>query len=659
LAIKEFGGISMDRMYKIAMVLLENNEPITTSKIALQLGVSSKTVRNDLKKLEEFVEEEGLKLTKKTGVGIVIEGSDKNKEILLSSIKEETNYIEPFSPLGRQKHILRSLFLQHEKVTAAKLADELYVCTATVNNDLKKAEELISSYNLSISKKDNHILELVGEEKDFRQAISNLIFQSADESDNRLVDLYRTTRLDSATINQLNNLVKIDYSKLESYINSLENNLSFKFTQEAFISLIIHIAIAIKRIKSGKDVLLSDDVLDNLKETKEFESAQTLSLELETSFGVKIPEQEIGYITLHVLGSKIGGKDVEFTGVFKKVEEMELVVEIANKIIATASDALQINLRNDHILLNGLILHLRPTINRLKYDLSLRNPILEEIKNNYPDIFGVAWMASSVFKKYLDKPVPESEVGYIALHLSAALERNRVKTKTLVVCHSGIGTSQLLSARLERCFREIDIVGVVSSTNMTSNTINEVDIIISTVPLKVDKPVLVISPLFTSEDIKKVENYLDGYQNKYIGKGFDISKEYLVKNERYANKNEAIIDICKSLETRGYVNDEFKFSAIKREEIYPTEVGYGVAIPHGNPHEILKPCIAAVHLKHPVQWGTEKVEFVFVICLTENQSKHTFSIFKKFNYEMEQDDFAFNMRNSPETAQIILDKIIG
>ncbi len=35
----------------------------------------------------------------------------------------------------------------------------------------------------------------------------------------------------------------------------------------------------------------------------------------------------------------------------------------------------------------GLILHFRAVLNRLEYGLSLRNPILEEIKDNYPDVF--------------------------------------------------------------------------------------------------------------------------------------------------------------------------------------------------------------------------------------------------------------------------------
>jgi transcriptional antiterminator len=657
------GSILMDRLMKIAVVLLENKTPITTDKIASELNVSNKTIRNDLKKLEDMIEREGLKLSKKTGVGNYIEGSAKNKNQLLQNIKKEVNCIEPFSPEGRQNHIIKRLLMENQNITVNKLADELFVCAATINKDLKQVKEKIEVFELKLVKKNNHLLEVVGKEGNYRNAIASLIFQASEESEQLSIRKYEySSRIDSSTMDQLRALMDLDYSKLEEYLNKLEKKLVFKFSQEAYICLIIHIAIAIKRIKSGKDVILSSEILNSLKETKEFKCADEMSKEIEEHFQIIIPQQEIGYITLHIIGSKIGEKDLaDFTFPLEKVKEMDLALEIANNIIQVASDALHTDLKHDKILLNGLILHLRPTINRLKYGLTLRNPILEEIKINYPDIFGVAWITSRVFEKYLDVKIPESEIGYIAMHIGASLERNRKRIKILVVCHSGIGTSQLLSARLERCFKELEIIGITSSTNLYEERFEKAEIIISTIPLKTNKPVLMISPLFTKVDIDKVQTIIDEFETKGKAKNTEeiISKEVFIRSKNFINRNELIDDICKSLEKRQYINKSFKEDVIERENIMATEVGQGIAIPHGKPSQVEKSCIALTILKKPILWHKEKIEFVFMICLMEKDLKYARKFFKNLSNSMDEPEFTNNLRKNSNEANKILGSMLS
>ncbi|WP_461205632.1 BglG family transcription antiterminator [Clostridium sp. DL1XJH146] len=653
----------MDRLMKITMLILKSKAPITTAKIASELNVSNKTIRNDLNKLQDIIEREGLKLNKKTGVGNSIEGPDKNKNQLLQSLNKEVDGVEPFSKEGRQNYILKRLFMGNQNITASKLADELFVCVATINKDLKYVKEKITDFDLELVKKSNHSLDIVGTEKNYRNAIASLIFQSSEEIQHVPITKYEyTSRIDQSTMNQLRTLMNLDYLKLEECLNNLERKLSFKFSQEAYICLIIHIAIAIKRIKSGKDVLLSSEILDKLKRTKEFKGANEISEEIERNFNIKIPEQEIGYITLHIIGTKIGEKDLaELTFSMGNQDEVDLEVEIANNIIQVASDALHMNLKEDKILLNGLILHLRPTINRLKYGLTLRNPILEEIKINYPDIFGIAWITSRVFEKYLDVKVPEAEIGYIAMHLGASIERNRKRIKILVVCHSGIGTSQLLSARLERSFKELEIIGITSSVNLFDEKYQKAEIIISTIPLKTNKPVLIISPLFTKVDINKVQRMIDIFEAKKNTKNPKeiIAKEVFSRSKKFSNRNELINDICKSLEKRQYIYKGFKDDVIERENIMATEVGQGIVIPHGKPSEVEKSCVSLTILKKPILWDKEKVEFIFMICLTEKDLKYARKFFKNLSDNMDDTEFIHNLRKGTDKAHTILEGMLN
>ena len=652
----------MDRVMKIAKILLENKKPITTNQIASELQVSNKTVRNDLKKLQDFVEREGLRLNKKTGVGTSIEGPEENRAQLLQSINKDLHYIEPYSREGRQNYILKRLFMHSGSLTSQELADELYVCSATIHKDLKLIEEWIEPFNLKLVKKRNSGIEIVGGEEDYRKAISYLISEvkEVEELQELLYPEYKG-RIDYQSLSQLKALYNIDYKKLEEILNQVESKLKFRFSQEAYISLIIHIAIAMKRIRDNKDIILSEEILENVRDTEEFTCAKEMGLQMQKDFGILIPESEIGYITLHILGSKIHQKDLGSLKLsFESVDELEVAVEIARKIAEIASDALNMDLTNDLALENGLVLHLRPTINRLKYGMTLRNPILDEIKTNYPDIFGVAWMCSRVFEKYLDVKIPESEIGYIAIHLGAAVERNRKQIKTLVVCHSGIGTSQLLSVRLERSFKEIEIIGIVSSTAITLDLLEKAELVVSTIPLQIDKPVLVICPLFRKKDIRKVDEYIHGINRRHVTRTLkhkSVKKEVFYRSKKFINNSQVIDEMCRALEKKGYIKKSFKDSVLQREKIMSTEVGNGIAIPHGDPKEVKESCIAITVLKNPLKWENEAVEFVFLICIAKDDIDKTKTIFRNLYRNMDKPEFLNGLRKNTKAVKKMLEKL--
>src|SRR5699024_5351385 len=80
--------------------------------------------------------------------------------------------------------------------------------------------------------------------------------------------------------------------------------------------------------------------------------------------------------------------------------DLEILTE---QLIERMSGDLGIDLINDTKLLNGLIVHLRPAIHRLKFDMTHNNPLTDEIFQQYHHIverlriiFG-AWKRIIVF----------------------------------------------------------------------------------------------------------------------------------------------------------------------------------------------------------------------------------------------------------------------
>lgn len=647
----------MDRAERILELIIKNHTPVSVDYIADQLKVSNKTIRNDFARLESLVSETDLKLSKKPGVGITIEGPEEKKLELINKIKDSANYVEPYSPEDRLNHILKVLFISKASTTAKELSESLYVSRVTLQKDLERVEEWLSKFNLTLMKKQNHGIEVVGSEEAWRKAVASLLVSNKGyiELKELLYEDY-DGKIDHKSISKLKELVNLDYRLLEKIVNKAEDKLQFKFSDEAFISLIMHIAIAIKRLEEKKDIKLSEETLNSLRENEEYEVAKQIAADIESSFKVKLPEAEIGYILLHILGTKIlEGKSCDLKVSFEEQSENELAVIMAKEIISVTQRVLNINLSNDKQLLNGLILHLRPTINRLKYGLTLRNTILKEIKENYMEIFGAACMTNTIFERYIGVTMPEEEIGYICLHLAAAVERNKNPLKALVVCASGIGTSQIISAKIERSFREIEIVDVISAIELKHRKLEDVDIIISTVPVEAVKPVLMISPLLSQNDIRRLDLYIEHLTSRSANKNTMnefIDKNLIVIKKEQGSKEDLLREMCEGLVEKGYVEKGFLDSVLEREKVYSTALGWGISLPHGEPRFVKNSCLAISILKKPIAWGSEKTDIVFLLCISpDNIKKSTKWVRGLYNF-IESNENRTLLKNSKDSEEV-------
>ena len=80
-------------------------------------------------------------------------------------------------------------------------------------------------------------------------------------------------------------------------------------------------------------------------------------------------------------------------------------------------------LAGDSSLYTGLLAHLDRAIQRLRENLNIYNPLLPEIKEDYPALFDL--VNRGMEKVFVDEEIPEEEVGFVAMHFGAALDRGQ------------------------------------------------------------------------------------------------------------------------------------------------------------------------------------------------------------------------------------------
>ncbi|RKD34209.1 BglG family transcription antiterminator [Thermohalobacter berrensis] len=660
-------GFPNERCVEIIDILLNSKKPVTVSKIANKLNVSNRTIRNDLGKLEDYFEDdENIKLQKKPRVGVWLEVNKEGERRLKARAIKEKNYVKPFSSEKRKIYIIKRLLKTYNSITMKDLANELYVSRITIYKDLENVEKWLNKFNLGLKRKQNYGIEIIGKEKDWRRAAVELLayLKNDEELKNMLTNTEEVleTRLGYENFIQLKELFpNIKLKKIEKILEEAETKMEFLLADEGFINLLVHISISVERLKQNKDIQMSKQQLESIKSQREFEIAKEISQKLEKEFNIQIPESEIGYIALHILGSKVQKniKPDEAQDILKNADKK--LIELGREIISLIENILSVDFSKDKKLLTGLVLHLRPAINRLKYGLSLKNNLLEDIKTNYPSVFGAAWATSALIEKYYGVKVTEEEIGYIAIHVGAALERLNNNTRAVIVCGSGIGTAQLVAIRLEKEIKDLEIIDVVSAHDLEKINPTDFDIIVSTIPIKYkSKPTIQINPLVNESDIEKIKKYIRNVQNtKRFSKDVIenktselFSEDLILQGIEVKNKEEVIEKLGNILLNKGYVNKDFIKNVLEREKVTSTAVGKGVAIPHGNPETIKRPSIAIATLKEPIDWSGNRVDIVFLLALKSEKDDILKKFFRRFYNMLDNEKVLEKIKNSIATKQI-------
>ncbi len=546
------------RTFLIAKILLESEEIKTISEIAENLNVSTKTISRQLPKVEELFNRYSLHLEKKTGAGLIVRGSAVKKFALLEiggkTLKKE------YTPKERQSIIISTLLSSMEPIKLFVLSSLLNVTDSTISNDLDKLETWFRDQGLKLLRKPGLGVSLLGDERDFRRAIVKYIHKHIDE--NELLELLQNN-LNEKTDERLKQVSKFwlklsgenIWRKLDKIVHELEIELGYKFSDSAFIGLIVHISLTVQRIKNNETISIDESTLTALKGKREFEFTKNLAKKISSIFKIEVPINEIAYITMHLLGARSRYSAENLAGI-SMMKDFRLV-QLSRSIMKAASkETGRKDINKNQNLLAGLVNHLAPSISRLKMQMDIRNPLLTEMQKHYPELIELTKKCVGDLEQYLEQKLPESEIAYIAMHLGAALSDSELFLnsvhRVVVACPSGMGTSRLLTSQIRAQFQNIKIVDQVPILTITPNYVATMDFefVISTVPIS-NPPckVVVVGTSLSREDRQKIESELFSQNEKFLSSAAAIEPklsfpEALSKLNEYSNAILNLLNHC-------------------------------------------------------------------------------------------------------------------
>jgi activator of the mannose operon, transcriptional antiterminator len=637
--------MAMNRKEELVKIILQANDFVSVESIAKQLKTSTKTIRNDLITLENLMSDHSLVLLRKPGVGVSIEGDFFDKQQLLNTLKQNTPH-SYLTPEERRSQLLHALLLNRSSKRMKDLELDYYVSRATIHADIAALNESLKPFQCEIVFDKQLGLSLRGEEAQQRQVMAH--FGPLEPLVEYVMD--GSSKSKSTFIQRFNDVLNLDFNKIESIVNDAQNQLGYTFSIEASLNLIVHIAIAIQRSKQGFDVTLSHDLVATLAQQSEYTIAKDIAKRIEEDFDVSLSSSESIYLCLHFLGAK-RIKELQFKHMSISSDTQDLENTIL-KFIRKVQSSMGLFLENDSELFNSLLLHLKPTINRLMYGLSLQNPLYEEIRFNYSSIYDAVEKHIQLFNEAYHIHIPPNEIAYLVLHFAAAKERNVTMIRTLVMCASGLGTSQLIVSKLKRTFNNLQIVDVVASFEGVAYQPKDIDLIISTIALDSPIKTIVISPLLSDYDISMIKHSLHDVENPSINTLRFLPHHVWIK-ESEEDKITLLKHMCDQLVSEGYVSEEFFDSILAREGLGPTLVSPTLAIPHGEPYLVSQSVTMWISLSKPILWALgENVEHILLIASQESDASQHKALMHALMNQLEDQSWETQIKQISDTLTL-------
>lgn len=603
---------------------------LTIHDIAQALGISSRTVHREMKSVEDTLNKYHLSLTRVPKLGLRIEGEPEDIDNFVQSLTEQ-NTID-LSDEERKVIILYNLIQSKDPVKLYSLANEIGSSTHTLNKIIEQLEPELHTFELSLERRRGEGLILNGEEVNKRQLLARIMLEKLDgDSVYSVVEDHFVYH----TLNEthLRGIVDIDrLFNVERLLMDELGTLPYTLTEASYLTLTIHIVLAIERIKQDGHVEIEDDILNELISTDEFKVSERLTNVLSDIYDVTFNHSEIAFITMHLRGARRRHETTYENNDIHKQRVTELIEFVKDQ---------GFSFKDEEALFKGLNLHLEPAINRLEANIETYNPLTEMIETYDQELFEA--VSSGLKIVFMNYHFPKSEVAYIALHFGGMLQaKQRRSLHVLVVCSSGIGTSRILSNRLKQHFSEITQTTEVSVSSLKSIDFSKYDGMISTVAVDTKYPHITVNPLLPKQDAENVKYFLklqqsvvhdpQNTQNQeqplsyedydrtvtFIEESLSLIQNMIVEKKKVTHLERYLIQ---TLSKHRVIDNTHTFSEKLNSRMNLQGfalTGYPVAIPHLSDESIKKAQLIITELTKPLRLKTienEEQEVNWLVCM--------------------------------------------
>jgi len=591
---------------------LLQNETLPQDELAQRLSVSTRTVRADITALNALLAGNGAQFILSRGNGYQLKIDDPARYQQLQDSHPRMLRIPRTGP--ERVHYLVVRFLTSAfSLKLEDLADEWFVSRATLQSDMAEVREWFHRYRLTLETRPRHGMKLFGSEMAIRACLTDLLWQLAQQDS--LNPLVTEVALNAGVPEQLAAVLHETFTRHH-----------IRLTDEGELFLRLYGAVTVRRISEGYPLpeFNAEEVAENVRDAaRDIASAiarladKTLSPAEETWLGVHIAARQVQEIS----PSAINADDEE---------------ALVNYILRYINTHFNYNLLDDSQLHADLLTHIKTMITRVRYQIMIPKPLLDNIKQHYPMAWDMTLAAVSSWGKYTPYVISENEIGFLVLHIGVGLERHynigyQRQPRVMLVCDAGNAMVRMIEAVLQRKYPQIEVTRTLTLREYEQCENISEDFVISTARIaEKAKPVVLIAPFPTDYQLEQIGKLVlvDRTRPWMLEKFFDASHFRVI--DRPIDQQTLFRELCGQLQEEGFVDAEFLDSVVEREAIVSTLLGDGIALPHSLGLLAQKTVVYTVPAPHGIQWGDDTAHVIFLLAISKSEYEEAMAIYDIF-----------------------------
>lgn len=591
---------------------LLQNETLPQEELAQRLSVSTRTVRADITALNALLLHYGAQfiLTRGSGYQLVIH--DPTRYQTLEESAPKAQHI-PRTAADRIHFLLVRFLTSAFSIKLEDLADAWFVSRATLQGDMVDVRERFQRYQLTLETRPRHGMKLFGSEVSIRACLTDLLWELSQPGP--LNPLIGEEAFDASVPTLLAGVLQETLTR---------HHVRLTDAGERFICL--YGAVAVRRVSEGYPLadFSAEDVAQNVRD-----AARELANTMQQLAGKLLAPAEEEWLCVHLAARQV--QDVD-PGTISADDDEALV----NYILRYINQQYNYNLLDDAQLRADLLTHIKTMITRVRYQIMIPNPLLENIKQHYPMAWDMTLAAVSSWGKYTPYAISENEIGFLVLHIGVGLERHynigyQRQPQVLLVCDTSNAMVRMIEAILQRKYPQLEIAATLSQREYEQREEIAEDFVISTVRIsEKEKPVVTIAPFPTDYQLDQIGKLVlvDRTRPWMLNKYFDEAHFQVIDTPM--DQQALFATLCQQLQQEGFVGAEFHGSVVEREAIVSTMLGDGIALPHALGLLAKKTVVYTVIAPHGIAWGDETAHIIFLLAISKSEYEEAMAIYDIF-----------------------------
>lgn len=601
------------RNYIILKYLKEVSDYVTSESLSALCNVSTKTILKDIQLLNKEMNVSNNYIEVRPSHGI---------RIIINEIEEYINLSNSYRPFKndilsvteREDWIEKYLIEKNDWVKSERLCEMLYISPSVLSQSLKSVRKYLELYDLYLVQKPHYGMKVEGREFNKRLCLSSIYISYIDQRENFPGYQFNKNELEMI-------------QKISDILDAVLIKFKISMSEVAVQNFIIDIFVSLRRINQGIILNATEKMIIDVSRWTDSIVAVELAKRIDKEFNIEMGDQEIVSLSIHLASKRIIRNFDE--SIHRIIENFD-VNKLVDNMLNTINAKWKIDFQQDQELRKSLLLHLIPLEVRSRYNVVLQNPLIDKIKQQNILAYQLASTACKQLVDYHGNHLSDEEIGYVALHIELALYRKQIKEKKniLVMCGIGRGTSSTLAYKIKEIYwNYINEIKTVDYIGLKKYDFTDVDLLISSVPIKYSLPIpmIEVSYFLNDNDKKRILTFLDNQEDFHMESY--IENNLILNNIEVNTKEEAIEFIIKNTIN----NNELMNDIIKSDQISNYELENKIAILANRVRSQESKVIIGT-LSKPILWNKKKVQLIIIPLIGNKLDFNIFDLFEELSY---------------------------